>query len=138
MSIIIPTFVKPSLIHFISLLPYFLKMVQHVINISQHIGTSDALLRQLGISIFEASKPYIEKGEAVVLDFDGMTTVGTAFFHASVGNLYKLSNNHFEHLVRIKNMTQPDWVWKYEYALTLARNPRKQDALKKAIAELAD
>lgn len=113
-------------------------MVQHVINISRHLGTSDALLRQLGISIFEVSKPYIEKGENVVLDFAGMTTVGTAFFHGSVGNLCKFSSNNFEQLVQVKNMTQPDWEWKYTSALNLARNPRKQDALKQALAELTD
>lgn len=113
-------------------------MVQHVINISQHLGTSNALLRQFGISVFEAAKPYVEKGEIVVLDFDGMTTAATAFFHASVGNLYKLTANDFEQLVQVKNMNQPDWTWKYEDALTLARHPRKHEALKQALAELAD
>jgi hypothetical protein len=113
-------------------------MVQHVINISQHLGTSNALLRQFGISIFEAAKPYVEKGEVVVLDFDGMTTIGTAFFHGCIGNLYKLNSNDFDYLVRVKNMTQPEWTWKYDQALIHARHPRKQEVLQKALAELAD
>jgi hypothetical protein len=110
----------------------------HVINISQHIGTSHALLRQFGISIFEAAKPHVENGEAVVLDFDGMTTVATAFFHASVGNLCKLSSTNFEHLVYVKNMTRTDWAWKYDEAIALARNPRNQYTLKNALAELTE
>ena len=117
--------------------PYQLQMV-HVINISQLIGTSHALLRQFGISVFENAKPYIEKGEAVVLDFDGMDNAATAFFHASVGNLYKLSSDNFDQLVQVKNMTHSDWKWKYDQALALARNPRKQVALKQALAELTD
>ena len=111
---------------------------QHVINISQHLGTSRALLRQSGTGIFEEAKPYVEKGEVVVLDFDGMTTVGTAFFHGSIGNLYKFNSSNFDYLVRVKNMTQPEWAWKYNQALMHARHPRKQESLQKALAELAD
>lgn len=110
----------------------------YVINISQLIGTSHALVRQFGITVFEAAKSQIEKGETVVLDFDGMDSIATAFFHASVGNLYKLIGNRFEYVVKIENLTQSDWTWKYEQALELARNPRKEAALRRAFAELTD
>lgn len=110
----------------------------HEIKISQLIGTSHALLRQFGISVFETAKQHIEKGETIVLNFDGMDSAATAFFHASVGNLYKLLGSRFEHVVKIENLNQSDWKWKYEDALALARNPRKEAAIKKALAELTD
>lgn len=113
-------------------------MKKNLLNILDIIGTPNALLPEYGARVLEAARPFLAKGEPVVLDFGGLRHASTTFFHSSVGELYLAFPERFDRLVSTIRMDRPDWKIKFDDALDLARNPRKAEDIRRAMEELLD
>jgi hypothetical protein len=59
------------------------------IKVIDAIGSEVAVSSDDGEKLYELANAALEKGDAVVLDFEGVETLITAFLNAGVGQLYK-------------------------------------------------
>lgn len=83
---------------------YFdMKRSEITINVLDIIGVSTAVSSNEGDKLFQVINNYLGKEEHVILDFNGLTLIISAFLNASVGQLYGTYSSEFikEHLTVI-------------------------------------
>ncbi len=112
--------------------------MKNTIGILYLIGTPNALLPKYGDLVFEAARLFLAKREPVELDFSGLRSASTTFFHSSVGELCLAFPDTFDQLVSTVNMDRPDWKIKFADAIDLARNPYKMEDIRRAMEELLE
>lgn len=107
------------------------------INITEVIGTPNAILQKFGLQLRDVVLQEIRKGNTVELDFTSLNNATTGFFHASIGNLFQILNETYDKAVSIKGLEKNDtWKDKYDDAIDLVKNPEKASEIDKAISEL--
>lgn len=104
------------------------------IRIIDLIGTPNAILHSFGMKVFEAAKSTVEQGERVSLDFHGVRNVTSAFLHASIGNLVRLSGNRDS--VVIHGASGSDWTTRVDQAIRLALNPNEREIIDTELGKL--
>jgi hypothetical protein len=105
------------------------------ITVIDTIGTPNAILHSFGMKVFDTAKTMVQQNQPIVIDFNGVRNLTSAFLHASVGNLVSLkpaSNN----LITWQGIENPQWEEKIKDAIELARNPEKQKAIESQINDL--
>ena len=107
------------------------------IDISEIIGTPNAILQKFGLQLKDVVLQEVKNGNTVELDFTSLNNATTGFFHASIGNLYQTLNGTYSKTVSIKGLEKNDtWQDKYDDAIDLVKNPEKANEIDKAISEL--
>lgn len=81
------------------------------INIFEQIGSSASVSSDDGDMLFERILKALERGVAVVLDFNNIELITSTFLNAAIGQLYSKYDSPFlkEHL-KVENMSQEDLV----------------------------
>jgi len=106
------------------------------LNISQEIGTPNAILLRFGIEMFNKIQCVLNADEIVVLDFKGMNAISTAFFHGSIGKLYQLLKEDFDTRIKVENMGKEEWIIKYEDAIESVKFPEIEKVRQQAVNAL--
>ncbi|MBI3218558.1 MAG: STAS-like domain-containing protein [Bacteroidetes bacterium] len=105
------------------------------INVSDAIGTSNAILHSFGMTVYDTAKPLVQENKPVIIDFNGIRNLTSAFLHASIGNLMTVNPNSI-HLITVNGLANPEWNDKLQDAIKLALNPEKRDAIASELNEL--
>lgn len=105
------------------------------IKVSDAIGTPNAILHSFGMTIYNTAKPIVQENQPVIIDFNGIRNLTSAFLHASIGNLMTVNPNSV-HLITVNGLTNPEWNEKLQEAIELALNPEKKDAIASELNEL--
>lgn len=105
------------------------------IKVLEAIGTPNAILHSFGMTVFDSAKNLVEENRPVIIDFNGVRNLTSAFLHASVGNLVTLTPNS-GNLVKVLGLDDPDWQQKLEEAIKLARDPEHQKAIASQVSDL--
>jgi hypothetical protein len=107
------------------------------VRVSDSVGVY-ASTAQAGQKVLGLIEPALERGEEVVLDFDGVRDCAALFFSASVGVLIEQdSQGRVAPLLRYENLTP---LWRgtlesvIEYAARRREDPRWAAALDQAVA----
>lgn len=75
------------------------------VKVSEYSGSRTAGY-ELGPQVYELIEPALARGEVVVLDFEGVRRVTTAFFARSVGDLIEKDvANRLKDLLRCENLS---------------------------------
>lgn len=98
------------------------------INVLEAIGTPNAILHSFGMTVYDSAKSIVQENKPVIIDFNGVRNLTSAFLHASVGNLISM-NPINQNLITIVGLTNPQWEEKLRDAINLALNPEKRDAI---------
>lgn len=114
-------------------------MNQVRINIAEQIGTSNAIIQNLGNQIFEAASSFVKSGKSIILDFDGVKNLTSGFCNASIGQLYSTFPSLSSEKIIIENVDKSSiWYEKIQDSIILAQNPEKADIIDNAILALFD
>lgn len=105
------------------------------INVTDAIGTPNAILHSFGMTVYDTAKPLVAENKPVVIDFNGVRNLTSAFLHASIGNLMTVNPNSVN-LVTVNGLANPEWNEKLQDAINLALNPEKKDTLTSELDEL--
>lgn len=100
------------------------------------IGTSNAIIQKFGLLVFKEVNTYLSSDKPIILSFEGITNITSGFCHASIGNLFQVSNQKASQLLKIEGIHDTTWQEKIDEAISLALNPKKSEELDSAIAEL--
>ncbi len=108
-----------------------------VINVYELIGTVNAILHSFGVQVHSAAIAALKHHQSIELDFSGLRNTTSAFFHASVGNLYRDLGEDFFDRVQIQGIEdRPDWQEKIDDSIDLIRHPNRETATERAISAL--
>ncbi|MBL7840826.1 MAG: STAS-like domain-containing protein [Cyclobacteriaceae bacterium] len=105
------------------------------ISVLEAIGTPNAILHSFGMTVYDSAKAVVQENKPIIIDFNGVRNLTSAFLHASVGNLITL-NPASSNLITITGLTNPQWQEKVQDAIALALDPKKRDAIEHEINEL--
>jgi hypothetical protein len=100
------------------------------------IGTDNAITHKFGLMVFKVIKDCIDKGYKVILSFEDLKGLTTAFLNCSIGNIYQTypeTEKVFEY-THVKS----DWESKIKEAIHLARNAEERIYLEELIMSLFD
>ncbi len=107
----------------------------------KEIEGGQAATMQAGQQVFDLVAPAIERGEPVVLDFDGVWFNAGMFFHCSIGWLMeKFPDDSVARLVSYENLpprAQGNLEWAIEKALWRRANPEQAAAMDRNIRRKA-
>lgn len=105
------------------------------IHVAEAIGTPNAILHSFGMTVFDSAKPIVLDNKPVIIDFNGVRNLTSAFLHASIGNLMTVNSNSAR-LITFNGLDNPQWNEKLQDAINLALNPEKKDAIASELDEL--
>ena len=105
--------------------------------VSELIGTPNAILHPFGMEVYNKAKAVLETHRKVVIDLTGVKNATSAFFHASIGNLYRDLGTSFYQKVKIEGIQgRPDWQERMDESIELVKNPKRQTETQLEIAAL--
>ena len=87
------------------------------------IGTQNAILHKFGLQVFNSASQFISKDSPIILSFNGLKNITSAFCNASIGKLY-LDFPKTKELLYIEGVEENSiWQDKINDAINLATNP---------------
>lgn len=79
--------------------------------ISDIIGGDSAVSTESGTLVFKQLEEALTKGDMVVLDFNGIELMTTAFLNAAIGQLYSThSSEQLNRLLKLENVADDDRI----------------------------
>lgn len=106
------------------------------INISNLIGTSNAIIKKFGEIVYSEALPFIKINEPVIFDFEGVKNLTSGFCNASIGRLF-LEFPSADKLISFSHLdANPLWKEKVEDSIHLAKNPEESRLFDSALASL--
>jgi hypothetical protein len=107
-----------------------------VLKIIDIINTPNAILHSFGLKVFEVASESISKNQSVVISFQGLKNITSAFCNASIGKLY-LSFPKTSELLFFEGLENNTlWKEKVQSSIELALNPEKREQQNQAISDL--
>ncbi len=107
-----------------------------VLKIIDIINTPNAILHSFGLKVFEVASESVANNKPLVISFDGLKNITSAFCNASIGKLY-LSFTHASELLTFDGLeNNPMWDEKVQSSIKLALNPEKIEQQNQAISDL--
>lgn len=85
------------------------------------IQSENAISTDLGDKLYEAITPLLRKKQIVILDFEGIPIMTTAFLNAAIGQLFSMKDITSEFLnkhLKLKNVQEED---RYLFKLVITR-----------------
>lgn len=84
-------------------------MADTIIKVTEAIGGDVAVSSEDGEKLYELANAALDKGDAVVLDFEGVEALITAFLNASVGQLYKRDDrDSLDERIKFRGLDEDD------------------------------
>ena len=109
----------------------------YTIHVVELIGTPNAILHPFGMEVYHKAKLVLQTEAAINLDLSGIRNVTSAFFHASVGNLFNdLKEDFFTRVKIVGAEDRPDWQEKIQDSIELIRHPSLQLETQQEVAAL--
>jgi len=105
------------------------------INISEVIGTPNAISQKFGEIVYSRAVTFIKNKESVVFDFGGIKNLTSGFCNASIGRLFlefPLAGN----LIHFCHLDNSLWKEKVDNSIHLATNPEESKLYDSALASL--
>ena len=107
------------------------------IKVLKLIGTPNAILHPFGMEVYEAIIKALQSEKKAAIDMKGIRNATSAFFHASVGNLYReLGESYFEQVNILGVEDRPDWKEKIKDSIELVKHPDRETDTQLEIAAL--
>jgi len=84
-------------------------MKEYKINIFQVVGSNIAVSSDKGNEVFEKIDKALQNGMSVVLDFDNLKILTTAFLNSAIGQLYsRYTSDKLKKTLSIRNISDSD------------------------------
>jgi len=107
------------------------------IHVFELLGTPNAILHPFGMQVYQAAKQVLETQEMVIIDLNGIKNATSAFFHASIGNLFRDLGSEFSVRVKVAGIEKrPDWQERINDSIELVKNPKRQTETQLEVAAL--
>lgn len=108
-----------------------------VINITNVIGTPNAIIKKFGEELYLTAIPYIRNNTPITLDFSDIKNLTSGFCNASIGKLFLDFPQTADQLISFSHLDENSlWKEKVEDAIYLAKNPEASKMYDSAIASL--
>ncbi|MFA0964710.1 STAS-like domain-containing protein [Roseivirga sp. BDSF3-8] len=99
------------------------------------ISSRNAILHSKGMKVYEEVASSTAPCEDIVLDFNGICSLTTAFLHPAIGKLVTRNNGREQH-IHIKNMDQEDIDTLVAEVIERAKSPEKRRIASEQVASL--
>lgn len=107
------------------------------INVFELLGTPNAILHPFGMQVYQQAKQALTEHQQVTIDMKGIKNATSAFFHASVGNLFRDLGSEFSARVKVVGIEKrPDWQERISDSIELVKNPKRQTETQLEVAAL--
>lgn len=107
-----------------------------VLKIIEIINTPNAILNSFGLKVYEIASQSISNNQPIVLSFQGLKNITSAFCNASIGKIY-LTFPNASNLLSFEGLEQNSmWSEKVQDSIDLALNPEKIKQQNQAISDL--
>ncbi len=84
-------------------------MEEYRLNIFQVVGSEIAVSSENGNEVFEKIKQAIQHGKTVILDFNNLKIITTAFLNSAIGQLYSIfKSEELQQKLKIENIEDSD------------------------------
>lgn len=108
-----------------------------IINISEVIGTPNAIIQKFGDNLYNEVSPLFKSNSAIVIDFKGLSNLTSGFCNASIGRLFSEDFDKANTLISFNSLSDNSlWEEKVSDAIELAKNPSKSKQIDAAISSL--
>jgi len=108
-----------------------------IINISQVIGTPNAIIQKFGEKLYNEAYPYLKNNTSITFDFKGLNNLTSGFCNASIGRFFLEFPDYAEKFISFSNLESNSlWKEKVEDSIHLAKNPNENKLFDSALASL--
>jgi hypothetical protein len=104
-----------------------------VVRVNEVIGTPNAILGSQGSKLYTALKEALERGQAVVLDFDGIRVLNSGFCNAAVGRVYRERGIEANQFIKVENLLNERMQAALNDAIALGQNPNLLKAMQETM-----